>query len=101
MPFAVPMVWREPKDHSSECYFYLTDKTQTICKSKQTVKNPDLPSAMSPVPHSEELHVPKPPENLTFSDDNSDSDDHGQQEEDNVDRGPTFQASYFSSKLHL
>ena len=35
---------------------------------------------MSPVPHSEELPVPKPPQNLTSSHDNSDSDeDHGQQ----------------------
>jgi hypothetical protein len=30
------------------------------------VKYPDLPSAMRPVPHSEELPVPKPPENLDF-----------------------------------
>jgi hypothetical protein len=26
-------------------------------------------TAMRPVPHSEELPVPKPPENLTFNDD--------------------------------
>jgi hypothetical protein len=91
----------EPKGHSSDCYFYLTDKKQMTCKSNQTVKYPDLPSAMRPVPHSEELPVPKPPENLTFSDDNSDSDDHGQQEGDYVDCDPTFQASYSSSKPHL
>jgi len=101
MPFTVPMVWREQEDHSSDCYFYLPDKTQMICKSKHPVKCPDLPSAIRPVPHSEELPVPKPPENLTFSDDKSDSDDHGQQEGDNVDRNPTFQASYSSSKPHL
>ena len=35
----------------------------------------------------------KPLENLTFSD-NSDSDAHGQQEGDNVDRDPTFLASF-------
>jgi len=63
-----------------------------LCKSKQT----DLPSAMTPVPRSEELPVPKPPENLTFSDDNSDSDGHGQQEGDYVDCDPTYQASYSS-----
>jgi hypothetical protein len=39
------------------------------------VKYPDWPSAMSPVPHSEEVHVPKPLEKLTFSNDNSDSDE--------------------------
>jgi hypothetical protein len=34
---------------------------------------------MRPVPHNEELPLPMPSENLTFSDDNSDPDeDHGQ-----------------------
>jgi len=46
-------------------------------KSRHTVKYPDLPSAVRPIPHSEEYPVPKPAENLTFSDDISDSgDDH-------------------------
>jgi len=39
------------------------------------VKYPDVPSAMTPAPHSGELPVPKPLENLTFNDDNSDSDE--------------------------
>jgi hypothetical protein len=48
-------------------------------KSKHTVKYKDFPTAMKPVPRSEELPVPKPPGNLTFSDDGFDSDeDHGQ-----------------------
>jgi hypothetical protein len=55
------------------------------------VKYPDFPSAMRPAQHSEELPVPKPPENLTFSDDISDSDKvHGQQEGDNGDCDPTL-----------
>jgi len=54
--------------------------------SKHTVNYPDLPSAMRPVPHSEELPVPKPLEILTFNDDNSDSDkDRRQQERDKTD----------------
>jgi hypothetical protein len=48
--------------------------TQIISKSKYTVKSPDFPSAMRPVTHNEELSVPMPPENLTFSDDNYDPD---------------------------
>jgi hypothetical protein len=44
------------------------------------VKNPDFPFEMRPVRHSEGLPVTKPQENLTFSDDNSDSDqNHGEQ----------------------
>jgi hypothetical protein len=57
---------------------------------------------MTPVPHSGELPVPKSPENLTFNDDNSDSDeDRVQEEGDNVDCDKTFEASFFSSEPHL
>jgi hypothetical protein len=66
------------------------------------VKYPDLPSEMRPAPHKEELPITKPPENLAFSDGNSDSvEDHGQQEGDNVDCDPTFEASCSSFKTHL
>ena len=62
---------------------------------------PDLPSATRPVPRSGEFLVPKPPKNLTFSDNNSDSDeDHGQQG-DNTDCNPTFEASCSPSETHL
>jgi hypothetical protein len=65
------------------------------------VKFPDLPSAIRPIPHSEELPVPKPPGNLTFSEDKCDSEDHEQQEEDSVDCDPTFEASCSSSQPNL
>ena len=65
-------------------------------------KYQDLLSIIRPVPHSEELSVPKHPENLTFSDDNSNSDeDHGEQEGDNVGCELTFEASYSSSEPNL
>jgi hypothetical protein len=52
----------------------------------QTVKYPDFPSAMRPVPLCVQLPVPNPLENLTFRDDNSDSDEyHRWQEGDNLD----------------
>jgi hypothetical protein len=79
MPFAFSVVLREPKNHSSDCNFSLTNIKRIISKSKNTVKYPDFPSAMRPVPHREELTLPAPPENLTFSDYHSDPDeDHGQ-----------------------
>jgi hypothetical protein len=65
------------------------------------VKYPDLLSAMRPVPHKEEFPVPEPPEILTFNDGKSDSVDHGQQEVDNVDCDPVFEASCSSFKVHL
>ena len=57
---------------------------------------------MKPIPRREELLVPKPLENLTVSDDNSDSDnDQGQLEGDNVDCDSTFAASCPSSVPRL
>jgi hypothetical protein len=44
-PLAIPMVWRKPNDHSSECYFCLTNIIRVTSKSKHTVKYRDLPSA--------------------------------------------------------
>lgn len=53
-------------------------------------------------PHRGELPVPNPPENLTFSNYNSDYDqNHGQQERDNVDSNPIFEASCPTSEPHL
>ena len=76
--------------------------TGIISKSRHTVKCSDLPSAMRPIPHSKELPVTKPPENPTFSDDNSDSDeDHCQHEGDNINCDPTFEASCYPSEPHL
>jgi len=57
---------------------------------------------MTPVPHSGEFSVPKSPENLTFSEDNSESaEDRVEQEGDNVDCDPAFEASCSSSEPHL
>ena len=48
-------LWREPQDHSSDCYFCITQIEGVSSKSKHTVKYPNLPSAMRPVPHSKDL----------------------------------------------
>jgi len=57
---------------------------------------------MKSVPHSDKLPVSQHLENLTFSDDNSDSDEkHGQQEVDNVVCNPTLQVRCSSSQPHL
>lgn len=63
MPFAVPMIWRESKDHVTDCYFCLVPPLQQgISKKKKwTLTYPTLPSATRPIPHGEGLPVPEPP----------------------------------------
>ena len=59
--FAVPMVWREQKDHTTDCYFCIIKIEGYDQKTKKSIANPNLPSAIRPVPRSAELPIPKPP----------------------------------------
>ena len=61
--FAVPMVWREPRNHADDCYFCLTNITGFNASSRKKIKYPNLGFAMRPVPHSDDLPVPTPPVN--------------------------------------
>ncbi|GFX91662.1 uncharacterized protein TNCV_3682481 [Trichonephila clavipes] len=98
MRFAIPMIWRETKDHFSDCYFCLTNTKGIMSKSKHTVLYPNLQSAMRPVPHSEELPIPKPPEHVTLDEERSDYD--RSKEEETVCGDTTFEPSC-SSEPHL
>src|SRR6218665_4012448 len=49
MPFAVPMVWREQRDHVTDCYFCLTNVSGFSSKNKKAIEYPNLSSAMRPV----------------------------------------------------
>ena len=61
--FAVPMVWREPRNHADDCYFCLTNITGFNASSRKKIKYPNLRSAMGTVPHSDDLPLPTPPVN--------------------------------------
>ncbi len=58
LPFGIPMVWREPKDHVTDCYFCLVSTKGIGKKSRRKICYPSIPSAIRPIPHSEELPVP-------------------------------------------
>ena len=62
MKFAVPRIWREPTNHSSDCYFCLIDPSKRRAgKIARAIVYPDIPSSIAPVPHSAQLPVSNPP----------------------------------------
>lgn len=102
MRFAVPMVWREPKDHATDCYFCITNIQGIGPKSKHTVQYPNLPSALRPVEHSDEYPIPTPPESWSLDEEPecaSDSSNEIQTEQETVN-DPDFQTPE-CSKPHL
>ncbi|KAI6659675.1 hypothetical protein LOD99_14598 [Oopsacas minuta] len=75
MPFAVPMIWREPMCHLLDCYFCMTKIDGITKKIKSSIAYTDVPFAIKPVPHSEDLLVPVPLEIVDISSDNDSSGD--------------------------
>jgi len=62
VPFGLPMIWREPTDQLTDCYFCIVPPVrQRITKKKKwTVSYPNISSAIRPVPHTEDRPVPVP-----------------------------------------
>ena len=61
MPFAIPMVWREPKNHGDDCYFCSCNVQGYNSSNRKDIVYPDLFSARRPVAHDKDLPVPVPP----------------------------------------
>ncbi|KAK4880623.1 hypothetical protein RN001_008769 [Aquatica leii] len=60
------MVWREPRCHLTDCYFCMTSTVGFSSKSKHTIQNPNIPSALRPVCHNDTLPIPEPPNTYTL-----------------------------------
>src|SRR5678816_2423193 len=60
MPFAMPMIWREPRDHHEDCYFCSVNLEGFSAKNKHHIIYPNLDSASKPVQHNESLPIPIP-----------------------------------------
>ena len=58
LSFGIPMVWREPKNHFDDCYFCLVNISGFSAKTKFAITYPNLPSAIRPVPHSDDVLIP-------------------------------------------
>ncbi|XP_076818916.1 uncharacterized protein LOC143464805 [Clavelina lepadiformis] len=62
MKFALPRVWREPTNHTDDCYFCMVNPSRRRAgKNAPPIAYPNIPSSIAPVPHSDELPVPNPP----------------------------------------
>ena len=60
--FAVPRIWREPTNHSSDCYFCSVDPVKRRAgKNAPAIVYPGIPSSIAPVQHSAQLAVLNPP----------------------------------------
>lgn len=90
MPFAVPMVWREPTNHCNDCYFCLTKTAGYSKKNKCTIEYPNVPSAMRPVLHGAGLPVPIPPANWTNVNTSSSEEDAYLEQEHASDVDPSY-----------
>ncbi len=62
MPFAIPMIWRVPRDHLEDCYFCSVNIMGFSAKNKHQIVYPNLDSACRPVKHDEALPIPIPPD---------------------------------------
>jgi len=60
MPFVIPMIWREPTNHATDCYFCMVDTNGRNALNKSTIQYPNVPSAIRPVINIEnfQVHVP-------------------------------------------
>lgn len=67
MPFAVPMIWREPTNHVTDCYFCMTTIKGFSLKSKKKIVYPNIPSAMRPAPHDASMPIPPNPSKFRLS----------------------------------
>ena len=92
LKFAIPMVWREPKDHCTDCYFCAVKTMGMNRKNKKLLEYPNLASAIRPILHSPEPPIPgfeSLPELDLLSDSENDASSTDSNSLDNDDFHPT------------
>ena len=103
MPFAVPMVWTNPTDHISDCYFCMTPPVSKGLsrKKKHGIQFPNIPSAILPVLHGEILPVPKAPEKYTLDSDEQEIESSASSGEFSMSSQESYVASCISHEPHF
>ena len=64
MPFTIPMIWNEPRNHVDYCYFCVCGIRGNNTKNKKERNYPNLLSAKRPISHGPGLTVPSPLEKI-------------------------------------
>ena len=57
LAFVIPILWREQKHYCTDCYFCLVKTSGFNKKKKSKIEYANLPSAIKPVPHLNEILV--------------------------------------------
>lgn len=73
MKFGKPMIWREPVNHTTDCYFCLSKKTGVGKNMKWHYAK--VHSVTFPVPHSDTYPIPKDPQSADLNMNYSSSDE--------------------------
>ena len=55
LPFGVPMVWWEPRDHVTNCYFCMVNTKGVGKKNRHKISYSSIPSVIRPVSHLKNL----------------------------------------------
>jgi len=100
MPFGVPMVWRVPSNHSTDCYFCMVPPIQNgmFMKKKSTLVYPNIPSAIRPVPRGNGLPIPEPPDNFAmYSDDKESVSSNSEEQQPSASRDAKYLLNTYSS----
>lgn len=61
LQFGVPMMWRMPTNHHTDCYFCLTKSFGFNRKNKSKVRYPEVSSVTMPILHTDGIPFPSPP----------------------------------------
>ena len=79
MKFTISRIWREPTNHTNDCYFCMVDPSKhRTGKNAPAIVYPSIPSSVAPVPHSDQLPAPIP----THSQDRISADESTTDEDD-------------------
>ena len=52
------MIWREPKNHFDDCYFYAVNTKRINRENRNSLVYPNLEPAIRPIPYCNEIPVP-------------------------------------------